>query len=216
MYSDYNSYKIFGKAIINWDSKILFESKMLDERLFYLGLGIIEQNEFFFRKVLLGEREDKGLSILGRAIVEGNTNLIEDIKALPRTYIFGKAILNNSLLELEALKYDCNLYNLAKAIILNDEAYLDLLNDNEVKYFFEKVVKTEFDGIKNVFWDHSFILQCLVCQDGILPDSNGYLNYFFASNENKSLNQTLIYFKETKRHLFYKFCSKECCLKWIN
>ena len=38
MYSDYKSYQVFGKAIINWDSTILIESKMLDERLFYLGV----------------------------------------------------------------------------------------------------------------------------------------------------------------------------------
>ena len=215
MYSDYKSYQILGKAIINLDSRILFESKMLDERLFYLGLGIIEQNEYFFRKVLLGEREDIGLSTLGRSIIDGNSKLLLDIKDIPRTYIFGKAILDNSLLELEAINYDFNLYNLAKAIILNDEAYLELLNDNEVTDFFKNVEKTEFDGIKNVVWDHSFILQCLVCNDDILPDSNGYFNYYFASNENKSLNQTLIYFKETKRHRFYKFCSKECCNKWI-
>ncbi len=215
MYSDYKSYQVFGKAIINWDSTILIESKMLDERLFYLGLGIIEQNEYFFRKVLLGEREDKGLSTLGRAILEGNSSLLEQIKDIPRTYIFGKAILDNSFLELEVIQYDFNLYNLAKAIILNDETYLDLLNDNEVKDFLKNVKKTEFDGIKNVVWDHSFILQCLVCNDDILPDNNGYYNYYFASNENKSINQTLIYFKETKRHLFYKFCSKECCSNWI-
>lgn len=46
-------------------------------------------------------------------------------------------------------------------------------------------------------------------------DENGCFSYYFASNENKTVNYTFIYFKETKRHMFYKFCSKECCKKWV-
>ena len=215
MYSDYQSFKAFGRAIINWDVSILTDSKILDERLFYLGLGIIENEEYFFRKVLLGEREDVPISTLGRAFTTGNVKLLEDIKTNARVYAFGKAILENSLIEIEAIKYDTNLYNLALAIILNDESYLDLLNNYEVESFFSKVVKSDFDGIKNVVWDHSFKLQCLICQDDIMPDQYGYFNYYFASNENKTVNHTFIYFKETKRHMFYKFCSKECCKKWV-
>lgn len=216
MYSDYKSYQTFGKALIHWNSKILIESKMLDERLFYLGLGIIENDDFFFRRVLLGEREDKGLTTIGRAILSSDIKLLEDVKENSRVYAFGKGILENSLEEIEAIKYDNSLYNLAKAIILGDDSCLDLLNNNEVVDFFENVDKTDFSGIKNVVWDHSFILQCLVCNDDILPDNHGYFSYYFASNENKSVNHTFIYFKETKRHMFYKFCSQECCLKWLN
>jgi hypothetical protein len=215
MYSDYNSYKNFGRALINWDASILMESKMLDERLFYLGLGIIENKENYFKKILLGKREDKGLSTIGRAIVRGDIKLLEAEKDNARVYTFGKALLENSLQEITSLKYDSNLYNLAKAIILGDEYYLDLLNNIEVERFFSQVNISEFSGIKNVVWDHSFILQCLVCQDEILPDKNGYFSYYFASNENKSINHTFIYFKEVKRHMFYKFCSKECCAKWV-
>lgn len=215
MYSDYQSYKTFGKALIRWDSNILFDEIIIDERLFYLGLAIIEEESYFFRKILLGEREDRGLVYIGKAINTGNLKILDSIKENIRAYTFGKSIIENSLNEIEYLKYDSNLYNLSKAIILHDESYLELLSNLEVKSFFDKVKKTEFSGIKNVVWDHSFILQCLVCQDDILPDNNGYFNYYFSSNENKTVNHTLMYFKEAKRHMFYKFCSKECCAKWV-
>jgi hypothetical protein len=215
MYSDYQSYKIFGSAIINWDANILIQNKILDSRLFYLGLGIIESEEYYFRKVLLGEREDKSLTTLGRAILKSDTKLLDSDLENIRIIAFGKGIIDNSFEEIESIKHDNNLYNLAKAILIGDEKYLELLNNTEVENFFRNVKKTDFSGIKNVIWDHSFILQCLVCNDEILPDHAGFLSYYFASNENKSVNHTFIYFKEVKRHLFYKFCCKECCIKWI-
>jgi hypothetical protein len=215
MYSDCQSYKILGSAIINWDANILIQNKILDSRLFYLGLGIIESEEFYFRKVLLGEREDKAITTLGRAILTSNTKLLESDLKNYRVIAFGKSIIDNSIEELESIKYDHNLYNLAKAIIIGNEHHLDLLNNTEVENFFMNVKKTDFSGIKNVMWDHSFVLQCLVCNDEILPNDTGFLSYYFASNENKSVNHTFIYFKEVKRHLFYKFCSRECCTKWV-
>jgi hypothetical protein len=215
MYSDYLSYRFFGKAIITWDINVLLQNSMLDSRLFYLGMGILENEPNYFRKVLLGEREDKSLSTIGKTIISADSKLLEDIKENARAYSFGKGLIENSLLELESIKYDNNLYYLAKAIILNDIAILQHINNNEVAEFFKKVEKSEFSGIKNVIWDRTFVLQCLICQDDILPDQNGYFNYYFASNENKSVNHTFIYFKETKRHMFYKFCSKECCTKWV-
>lgn len=215
MYSDKNSLINLAKSLIKWDTSYLTNGEVVDEKLFNLGLGVIEGNELYFRRILIGEREDISISTLAKAILESNSILLEPINANQRCYSIGKAIIDNSHLHLDNLLYDSSIYNFTKAIMTGDESYLTKITDEElIKYKINLRDEVPTD-IKNVVWDDNEVLKCLVCKKGLSIDEKGYMNYYFTSNENRVVNQTIIYFKEVFRHRFYKFCSSECCNKWL-
>jgi hypothetical protein len=215
MYADHKSLINFGLALINFDLSFIEDGNILDPRLFYFAKGFLTDDPECFEQITLGESNDVSVSSLARALYFGNTQLLEPIKQNTRCYSVGHAIIDNSKAHLDSLIYDQNLYGLTKTLITGDSKHLELISNIDLFNFLNNASDQEFSDIKNVVWDESFHLKCLVCKDKILPDQNGYFHYFFTSNENRVNNQITIYFKETYRHRFYKFCSKECCNAWL-
>ena len=215
MYADPTSLRNFGLAIINFDLGYIEGGNILDPRLFYFAKGILTDDPDCFNLITLGENNDVSVSSLARALYFGNTQILEPIKQNTRCYSVGHAIIDNSKVHLDSLIYDQNLFGLTKTLITGDSKHLELISNIDLFNFFNNVSDLEFSDIKNVVWDESFHLKCLVCKEKILPDQNGYFHYYFTSNENRVNSQITIYFKETYRHRFYKFCSNECCNTWL-
>jgi hypothetical protein len=216
MYSDFASLKIAAKAIIELDESILEREPMLDSRLFYFALGIINESPEIFRMITLGERQDIPIVRLGEAILNGDPTFLEEVRSNSRIFNLGMALLKNEFYRLKFLANDKNYYNFSLALVSRNTSYLNQLDNSDVVDFLNRIEDIHVDGLKNVIWDESFILKCLKCSEPILPDSFGYLHYYFSSNEDKRVMNTMVYFKEVFRHRFYKFCSKECCREWVN
>jgi hypothetical protein len=215
MYADPTSFKNFALALINYDESFIADGKILDPRLFFFAKGIISDQPELFDRITLGESLDISVSSLARALYSGKTQILEPIKLNTRCYSVGHAIIENSKEHLDSLIYDQNLYGMTKTLITGDPEHLELITKIDLFNFLSHASDEEFSGIKNVVWDESFHLKCLMCKDIILPDNDGYFHYYFSSSENRVSNQITIYFKETYRHRFYKFCSSECCNSWL-
>lgn len=215
MYSDCKSYKYSAQSIIALDESILRRELILDSRLFYLALGIIREDPEIFRMITLGERPDLPIIRLGEAMVSGDSKILEGVRSNFRVYNLGLAILKNEHFRLDYFRNDQNFFNFSIALTTRNIKYLNELNDDEVIHFLGNINDIKIDGLKNVIWDESFILKCLKCSSPILPDSFGFMHYYFSSSEDKRVMNTTIYYREVYRHRFYKFCSKECCEDWV-